>query len=80
MSEQAVVGKRFTLVVPKSVRKKLNLKEGQRVILRVEEGRLLVELLPEDPYKVLERVIGEPYQEARDEKRAEEWLKRCAGR
>ncbi|MBI4257859.1 MAG: AbrB/MazE/SpoVT family DNA-binding domain-containing protein [Thaumarchaeota archaeon] len=80
MSELAVVGKRYSIVVPKSVRKKMNLKEGQRVMLKVEEGRLLIEPLPTDPYGVLERVIGEPYDEAKDEEKAEKWVKKHTDR
>ncbi|MFQ5710464.1 MAG: AbrB/MazE/SpoVT family DNA-binding domain-containing protein [Candidatus Geothermarchaeales archaeon] len=80
MSEEAVIGKRNTLVMPKNIREKLGLKEGQRVMVRAEEGKILIEPLPMDPYKVLEDVIGEPYSEAEDETRAEEWLKRHAGR
>lgn len=80
MSERAVVGKRFTIVVPKAIRRRLGLKEGQSVLLSVEGGKLLVQPLPEDPYEVLKQVVGEPYDETKDEKRAEEWLMRRAGR
>jgi AbrB family looped-hinge helix DNA binding protein len=51
------------LVIPKAIRKELALKEGQRVLIRVENGRMVVEPLPWDPYEVLEKVIGEPYEE-----------------
>jgi AbrB family looped-hinge helix DNA binding protein len=61
MSEQVVVGKRFTVVIPKSLRKKIELSEGQKVVMRVEEGKLVMEPLPRDSYRVLERVIREPY-------------------
>ncbi|MGI0085225.1 MAG: AbrB/MazE/SpoVT family DNA-binding domain-containing protein [Nitrososphaerales archaeon] len=74
MSGRAIVGKRFSIVVPKSVRKRLNIREGQHVIVKVEEGKLVIELLPSEPLKVLERVIGEPYNEHGDERRAEKWL------
>jgi AbrB family looped-hinge helix DNA binding protein len=73
-----MVGKRFTVVIPRSLRKKLELKEGQQVIMRLEEGRLIIEPLPTDPYRVLERVISEPYNERKDEKRAKEWLEKNA--
>lgn len=72
-SDRAIVGKRFCIVVPKAVRKKLNLREGQRVIVRADEGKLVIEPLPSEPLKVLERVIGEPYNERRDERKAELW-------
>jgi AbrB family looped-hinge helix DNA binding protein len=73
VSEQTRIGKRFTLVIPKTVRTRLGLKEGQRVLVRVEEGRLLVEPLPWNPYEVLQEVVGEPYAE-REEAAAERWL------
>ncbi len=80
MSEQVAIGKRFTIVIPKLIRKKLELKEGQSLLARVEETKLVLEPLPGDPYDILERVIGEPYVERRDEKKAERWLKSHARR
>lgn len=80
MSEETVVGKRHTIVVPKAIRKKVNLEEGQKILLRVEEGRIIVEPLPTNPYKVLEEVIRESYEEKADEAKAEEWLRKRASR
>jgi len=79
MSEQTIVGKRFTIVVPKSLRRKLNLREGQTIMMRAEEGKLLIEPLPADPYAVLKKVIGKPYEERKDERKAEAWIKSRAG-
>jgi len=80
MSEESVIGRRYTLVIPKSVREELTLKEGQRVLIRVEDGRIVIEPLPWDPYEVLEKIVGEPYEEEREETKAERWLKSRAGR
>jgi len=80
MSEESIIGRRYTLVIPKAVREELTLKEGQRVLIRVENGRIVIEPLPWDPYEVLEKVVGEPYEEKREEARAERWLKDHAGR
>lgn len=80
MSEQVAIGKRFTIVIPKRIRKKLELKEGQSLLIRVVETKLVLEPLPADPYDVLKRVIGEPYNEHRDERKAERWLKSHASR
>jgi AbrB family looped-hinge helix DNA binding protein len=77
-SDRAIVGKRFSIVVPRSVREKINLKEGQQVIVREDGGKVIIEPLPNEPLKVLERVIGEPYDEGKDEKRAERWALRHA--
>jgi len=78
LSEQAVIGKRHTIVIPKSIRSRLNLEEGQRIIVRVEDGRIVIEPLPKDPYKILGEIIGEPYNESKDEKKVERWLKKHA--
>jgi len=80
MSEESIIGRRYTLVIPKAVREELTLKEGQRVLIRVENGRIVIEPLPWDPYEVLEKVVGEPYEEKREKARAERWLKDHAGR
>ncbi len=79
MSETAVVGKRYAVVIPKAIRERLHLKEGQRVLIRVQGEEMVVEPLPKDPFEVLDRLIGESYDEKRDEKRAEEFLKKVAG-
>jgi len=80
MSEEQVVGRRFTIVIPKSIRKELTVREGQRVLIRIERGRIVIEPLPFDPYSIMEEVVGEPYEEKEEESRAEEWLKSRAGR
>jgi AbrB family looped-hinge helix DNA binding protein len=78
MSEEVVIGRRYTFVIPKKVREELNLREGQRVMVRVEEGRIILEPFPWDPYSVLGEIIRESYEESRDEAKAEEWLKKHA--
>ena len=47
MADVGVVGKKCDLYPPKAVREKLKLKPGQRVLYRVEEERLVVEVIPE---------------------------------
>jgi len=80
LSEELVIGRRYTLVIPKAVREELSLRQGQRVLIRVEGKKIVIEPLPWDPYKVLEEVVGEPYEEEREEVKAEEWLRSRAGR
>ncbi len=75
MSEQTVVGKRYTIVVPKSVRKRVRIEEGQRVLVTAMGETIVIQPLPKDPYASLARIIGEPYDEKKDERRLEEWLK-----
>ena len=75
MSEKLVkVGKKFTVVIPLEIRKKVKLREGDIVKMRAENDKIIIEKA-EDPYKILERVIGKPYSEKIDEKRAERFLK-----
>lgn len=79
MSEEVTIGRRYLIVIPKRVRRKLKLKEGQRALVREESGRIIVEPLPGDPYKVLAETIGDlSYSEEDYEKKAEEWMKRVA--
>ena len=78
MSEQTVVGKRYTIVVPKAIRKRLQLDEGQKVIITVTGNQMVVEPLPKDPYASLARIIRQPYNERKYETKAEELLKKFA--
>ena len=74
MSVISRIGRRYTIVIPKEIRNKVNLKEGSLVIIRVADNKIIIEALPDDPFKVLEEVIGEPYSEEKDEDKAIEWL------
>jgi len=80
LSEEATIGKRGTLVIPKEIRDKSDLKEGQRVLVRIEGERIVIQPMPKEPFKVLEEVIVEPYREGEDEAKAERWLKERAHR
>jgi AbrB family looped-hinge helix DNA binding protein len=80
MSEDTVIGKRFTLTIPKSIREDINLQEGQRVLIRIEGGKIIIEPLPMDPEAVLKEIVKESYKEESDEKLAEEWVTKHAGR
>lgn len=45
------IGKKYTLYLPKAVVEALNLKEGERVLLRVSGNTLILETLP-DPVQL----------------------------
>jgi len=79
LSEDVVVGKRYTVVIPKSIRKKLKIEEGERVSIKVRGNEIVMEPLTKDSYATLARLIGEPYDERRDERKAEELTKKLAG-
>jgi len=74
VDEVVSIGENFTIVVPEQVRERLRLKKGQKVRIRVEGHRIILEPIIEDPFKVLEKVIREPYKEEVDEERAYKWL------
>jgi len=78
LSAIARIGKRYTLVIPKDIRKRIGIHEGSYVLLRVMGDKIIVEPLPDEPFKVLGRVIGKPYDEKVDEKKALEWLMKNA--
>jgi AbrB family looped-hinge helix DNA binding protein len=79
MSEEVTVGKRFTLVIPRAVRRLVALSEGQRALVRADDGRIIIEALPANPYDVLSETVGDiEYSETRHEKKAEEWLRKVA--
>ncbi|MEX2705156.1 MAG: AbrB/MazE/SpoVT family DNA-binding domain-containing protein [Candidatus Freyrarchaeum guaymaensis] len=80
MSEDVVVvGKKHVLVIPARIRKRVGVKEGDLLRIRVEGGSIVLEPVSKDPFRVLAEVIGEPYDEEEDEKRAGKWV-RDAGR
>ena len=74
MDEVVSIGENFTIVVPEQVRERLRLKKGQKVRIRVEGHRIILEPIIENPFKVLEKVIREPYKEEVDEEKAYKWL------
>ncbi|MEX2703237.1 MAG: AbrB/MazE/SpoVT family DNA-binding domain-containing protein [Candidatus Baldrarchaeota archaeon] len=74
MDEVVSIGENFTIIVPEQVRERLRLKKGQKVRIRVEGHRIILEPIIENPFKVLEKVIREPYKEEVDEEKAYKWL------
>ena len=78
MSETTKVGKRYTVVVPKSIRARVNLEEGQSVLVRAEGSQIVIRPLPKDPSEVFRKLIPDTYSEAKYEKKAEEVLTKSA--
>ncbi len=79
MSEEIMIGRRYTVVIPKSIRKKMGLREGQKLFLSEQSGKIIIEPLPSDPYKTLASVLGDfTYIEEKHEKATEGWLKKAA--
>lgn len=64
------------MVIPESIREELGLEEGQRALVYIEGGKIVIEPFPGDPFKALGDVVGEPYIEAKEEERAEKWVRK----
>lgn len=75
LEEMVRVGKKNVIVIPSSIRRKVGIREGDLLRIRVEGEKILLEKLSAEAFNVLAEVVGEPYEEEADEKRAEEWLK-----
>ena len=73
------VGKKFTIVIPAKIRRAIDLKEGDILEVKLEGNRIILEKSSEDPFETLARIVREPYDEEKEEKKAEEWLLRNAG-
>ena len=43
MVEDSVVHRKFTLTIPKSIRKELNLREGMEIRWHVEDNKIIIE-------------------------------------
>ncbi len=69
------VGRKFEIVIPKNVRERVNIEEGDLLEVEVEENKIILKKVKYNPYEVLKRVVGESYNEEIDEKKAERWLK-----
>lgn len=73
-SEIVKIGKRYTIVIPKSFREKLGIGEGQLSEMKLEEGRLVIIPKAPDPFKKLDELIGDISYDEKIEKKAEKWL------
>lgn len=74
LEKNVKVGKKHVVVIPSKIRRKIGLKEGEMLRVRLEENHIVMERLA-DPFRTLAEVVGEPYNEEVDEKRAERWLR-----
>lgn len=71
MTEITSIQRRYTLTIPKSIRKKLQIEEGMEIFWSVEEGKIV---LTPKTYKIFhERFTGKPkYETEKDKKEVEE--------
>jgi len=76
LEESIRVGKKNVVVIPSKIRKEVSIGEGDLVKIRAEGGKIVIEKMPSEPFKVLAKVSGEPYDEKRDERKANAWIRR----
>jgi len=76
MSEFIKIGKRYTIVIPKKIREKLRLKEGQTSEIEIDKGKLVITPKVPDPFEKMDELIGSITYEDKIEKKAEKWLLR----
>ncbi|MGQ4913114.1 MAG: AbrB/MazE/SpoVT family DNA-binding domain-containing protein [Candidatus Asgardarchaeia archaeon] len=41
------IGKKYTIYIPKEIVKKLNLKEGEKIIIKAENGKIIIKRVDE---------------------------------
>jgi len=73
-TEVVKIGKRYTVVIPKSFRERLGVKEGQLTEVILEKGKLVLVPKVSDPFKRLSELIGGITYNEKTEKKAEKWL------
>lgn len=75
LEETIKVGKKNVIVIPSKIRKKIGIKVGDLLAIKVEGNKIILEKLSSQPFAILADIIGEPYGEEVDEAEAEKWLK-----
>jgi AbrB family looped-hinge helix DNA binding protein len=65
--------KRHRVTLPKEVRKRFRVVEGQKFLLVPYGGDLIMKPVPKDPSKEMSRVIGDFQFGKQDRKKAEKW-------
>jgi AbrB family looped-hinge helix DNA binding protein len=58
MYKSVKIKKKYNVTIPKSVRKKFELKIGQLVQVSIEGNKIVLKPLPSDPSGKLEKLIG----------------------
>ena len=68
------IGKRFSLIIPKDIREKIGLKEGDLVTIRKEKNLIII--IPEkiSPFKKLSNLIGDIKYDEKAEEDVEKFL------
>ena len=65
------IGKRFTVVIPKEIRERMNLREGEEIKFVLQGGKIFIELRRGDPFERLSEIAGD-FEFTRDVKKEAE--------
>jgi len=68
---------RYRLTLPKEVRKRFRIVEGQKFFLVPHGDDLIMKAVPEDPSKEMSKITGNFQFNKKDRKKAEKWLLRA---
>jgi AbrB family looped-hinge helix DNA binding protein len=73
------IGKRFSVIIPKEIREKLGLKEGDTIIIKKKESDIVISTEKISPFKKLANLLGTfPYNEKVEEE-TEKFLVKLIG-
>lgn len=74
MDETVRIGKRFTIVIPRAIRRKLGLREGMVSRVEVNQGQIILTPDKEDPFMELARVMKPVRYTPAMGRKAEKWM------
>lgn len=73
------IGKRFSVIIPKDIREKLGLKEGDLITIRKTENKIIITPERISPFKKLANLLGDIRYNDETEKEAEKFLFNLVG-
>jgi len=74
------IGERYTIVIPKEIRRKLGIKKGQLMRITSDGRRIILEPIFENPFEIFERILGDFVYSRKMRKEAEKELLEEASR
>ena len=74
------VGERYTIVIPKEIRRILGIKKGQLMRITSDGRRIILEPIFENPFEIFEKILGDFVYSRKMRKEAEKKLLEEASR
>ncbi|MHA1265864.1 MAG: AbrB/MazE/SpoVT family DNA-binding domain-containing protein [Candidatus Helarchaeota archaeon] len=68
------IGKRFSVIIPKEIREKLGLKEGDLITIKKSENKIIITPEKISPFKKLANLVGDIRYNDETKKEAEKYL------